>query len=103
MRHTLKLFALALGIVYALAAGAQQPIKIAFIGEFSGTFAVLGEDLYQAFILVVERNGGKLGGVPVQILKEDSQAKPEVANQIVEKLIERDRSEERRVGKECRL
>ncbi len=47
--------------------------------------------MYDAFMLVVERNGGKLGGVPVQILREDSQLKPEVANQIVDKLIEKDR------------
>jgi branched-chain amino acid transport system substrate-binding protein len=40
--------------------------------------------------MVVERNGGKLGGVPVQVLREDSQLKPDVATQIVQKLIEKE-------------
>ena len=41
--------------------------------------------------MVVERNGGKLGGVPVQVIREDSQLKPEVATQIVDKLIEKEK------------
>jgi branched-chain amino acid transport system substrate-binding protein len=52
---------------------------------------VLGQEQYDGFMLAVERNGGKLGGVPVQILKEDSQLKPEVAVQLVQKLIEKDK------------
>jgi branched-chain amino acid transport system substrate-binding protein len=42
-------------------------------------------------MMVIERNGGKLGGVPVTVLKEDSQLKPEVAVQLADKLIERDK------------
>ena len=70
---------------------AQQPLKIGFIGELSGPQGALGQDQYDAFMLVVERNGGKLGGVPVQILREDSQLKTEVGTQIADKLIEKDR------------
>ena len=39
--------------------------------------------MYDAFMLLVDRNGGKLGGVPVQVIRKDSQFKPEVANQVV--------------------
>jgi branched-chain amino acid transport system substrate-binding protein len=70
---------------------AQAPLKIGFIGELSGPQGALGQDQYDGFMMVVERNGGKLGGVPVQILKEDSQLKPEVATQIVQKLLEREK------------
>jgi branched-chain amino acid transport system substrate-binding protein len=73
------------------AAGAQQPLKIGFMAELSGPQAPLGQDQYDAFMMVVERNGGKLGGVPVQVIKEDSQLKPEVATQLVDKLIEKDK------------
>ena len=59
---------------------AQAPIKIGFMAELSGPQGALGQDQYDAFMMVVERNGGKLGGVPVQVLKEDSQLKPEVAH-----------------------
>lgn len=74
----------------ALTAHAQQPIKIGFVAELSGPQGALGQDQYDAFMMVVERNGGKLGGVPVQILREDSQLKPDVATQIVQRLIERE-------------
>ena len=70
---------------------AQTPIKIGFIAELSGPQGALGQDQYDAFMLVVERNGGKLGGVPVQVIKEDSQLKPDVAQQLVDKLIEKDK------------
>ena len=60
------------------------------MAELSGPQGALGQDQYDAFMMVVERNGGKLGGVPVQVLREDSQLKPDVATQIVQKLIEKE-------------
>ena len=92
MFSTTRLFTVA-GAVACLTASlamAQAPIKIGFIGTLSGMAATLGQDLYDGFMLEVEQNGGKLGGVPVQILKEDDQFKPEVATQIVQKLIEKE-------------
>jgi branched-chain amino acid transport system substrate-binding protein len=86
-----NLLVAALLAVVAVAAQAQAPLKIGFIAELSGPQGALGQDQYDAFMLVVERNGGKLGGVPVEILREDSQLKPEVATQIVDKLIEKDK------------
>jgi branched-chain amino acid transport system substrate-binding protein len=88
---------LALGIAGIAAgtvgyAGAQPaPLKIGFMAELSGPQGPLGQDQYDAFMLVVEQNGGKLGGVNVQILREDSQLKADVATQIVDKLIEREK------------
>jgi len=81
----------AIAIAAATTAGAQTPIKIGFMAELSGPQAPLGQDQYDAFMMVVEQNGGKLGGVPVQVIKEDSQLKPEVATQLVDKLIEKDK------------
>jgi branched-chain amino acid transport system substrate-binding protein len=46
--------------------------------------------MYDAFMLFVERNGGKLGGVPVQVIRKDSQFKPEVANQVADELLDRE-------------
>ena len=90
MKHVRMLLATVLcGI--AVGASAQAPIKIGFMAELSGPQGALGQDQYDAFMMVVERNGGKLGGVPVEIIKEDSQLKPEVANQLVDKLIEKDK------------
>ncbi len=72
------------------AAVAQTPIKIGFIATFSGTVGTLGQDQYDAFMLAVEQRGGKLGGVPVQVIKEDDQFKPELAAQLAQKLIDRE-------------
>ncbi len=71
-------------------AGAQTPLKIGFMGVLSGPQGPVGQDQYDGFMLHVEANGSKLGGVPVQILREDDQNKPEVATQIVQKLIEKE-------------
>lgn len=94
--HTmLKALALATATLMAMPSLSQSaatvPVKIGFIAELSGPQAALGQDQYDGFMLLVERNGGKLGGVPVQVLKEDSQLKPEVGVQLANKLIEKER------------
>ncbi len=89
--RTIGLCAAAAALTLAAPAGAQQPLKIGFMAELSGPQGPLGQDQYDALMLVIEQNGGKLGGVPVQVIREDSQLKPDVASQIVDKLIEKDR------------
>jgi branched-chain amino acid transport system substrate-binding protein len=83
--------ALAATIGLSTSSIAQAPIKIGFVAELSGPQGPLGQDQYDAFMLVVEQNGGRLGGIPVQVIREDSQLKPDVAGQVVDKLIERDK------------
>jgi branched-chain amino acid transport system substrate-binding protein len=89
-RSKLVLMATVFMLVGATAAGAQSPVKIGYINTFSGPIGLIGQDMYDAFMLKIEQNDGKLGGVPVQIIKQDDQFKPEVATQIAEKLIEKD-------------
>lgn len=88
-----SLIAVAAACTLGLAAGAQaaDPVKIGFMSVLSGPQAALGQDKLDAFMMVVERNGGKLGGVPVEIVRRDSQLKPEVANQIADELIEKEK------------
>jgi branched-chain amino acid transport system substrate-binding protein len=81
----------AAAVTLALAATASAQLKIGFVAELSGPQAPLGQDQYDALMLLIEQNGGKLGGVPVQVIKEDSQLKPDVANQVVDKLLEKDK------------
>ena len=91
LASSFKMAGAALTLAAATLTQAQAPLKIGFMAELSGPQGAIGQDQYDAFMLVVQANGGKLGGVPVEILKEDSQLKPEVAVQIVDKLIERDK------------
>ncbi len=79
------------GALSGAALAQTTPIKIGFVGELSGPQAPLGQDQYDALMLLIEQNGGKLGGVTVQVIKEDSQLKPDVANQVVDKLLEKDK------------
>jgi branched-chain amino acid transport system substrate-binding protein len=72
-------------------AQAEMPVKIAVMAELSGPQAAYGQEILDSFTMVVERNGGKLGGVPVELLRRDTQFKPEVANQIADELIEREK------------
>jgi len=54
-------------------AAAQASIKVGFRAELSGSQCALGEDQFDAFMMVDQANSGKLGGVAVEILTEDSQ------------------------------
>ncbi|WP_077036399.1 ABC transporter substrate-binding protein [Pelomonas sp. KK5] len=91
MRTLNRLAALALlAAAAATTASAQAPIKIGFLGTFSGPIGPLGQDNYDGFMLAVEQRGGKLGSVPVQVLKEDDQFKPDVGLQIAQKFIEKE-------------
>ncbi|MBO0754463.1 MAG: ABC transporter substrate-binding protein [Bradyrhizobiaceae bacterium] len=72
---------------------AQQPktIKIGFISTFSGPAAAIGNDMRNSFELGLDHVGRKLGGLPVEVVYEDDQIKPEVGVQKTQKLIESDR------------
>lgn len=80
----------ALGLV-ALTAAAQAQVKIGVITTLSGPAGYLGEDSRDAILLAVEQEGGKLGGVPVQVLVEDDGLKPPNGKQIAEKFLKVDK------------
>lgn len=82
---------LALGAACSVQVHAQSPIKIGYLGTFSGPIGALGQDNYDGFMLALEQRDGKLGGTPVQVLKEDDQFKPDVGLQIVQKLVEKEK------------
>jgi branched-chain amino acid transport system substrate-binding protein len=90
MKSLYAAFTLSLAIILTNSVSAQQTVKIGFVGTFSGSGASFGEDMYDAFMLPIERNGGKLGGVPVEVIRKDSQFKPEVANQVTDELLDRE-------------
>jgi branched-chain amino acid transport system substrate-binding protein len=78
------------------AAGVQQAwpqektIKIGFVSSFSGPVAAIGNDMRNAFELGLDHVGRKLGGLPVEVIYEDDEVKPDVGAQKTQKLIESD-------------
>ena len=87
MRKTL--FALACALAFN--AQAADKIKVGFISTLSGPSAALGVDIRDGFQLLVKMNGGKLGGLPAEVLIGDDQFKPDVGRQIAEKNVRLDK------------
>src|SRR5690242_12061448 len=90
----MKRILLAAAAVLALAspAGAQnKTVKIGFVSTFSGPTAVIGNNMRNSFELALDHLGHKMGGLPVQVIYEDDQQKPEVGKQKTEKLIQSDK------------
>jgi branched-chain amino acid transport system substrate-binding protein len=90
----MRKLSIALGVTATLAAApalAQSSVKIGFVSTFSGPTAVIGNDMRNSFELALDHLRRKLGGLPVQVIYEDDQLKPEVGKQKTEKLIQADR------------
>ena len=81
--------AAALASTLTLATAADK-VKVGFVSTLSGPSAALGVDIRDGFLLAVKMNGGKLGGLPAEVLVSDDQFKPDVAKQLFEKDIKRD-------------
>jgi len=84
---------LVLAAVLALAASAHaaDKVKVGFVSTLSGPNAALGVDIRDGFQLAVKLHGGKLGGLPVEVLVNDDQFKPDVGRQLFERLVKRDK------------
>lgn len=69
-------------------AGAQEPLKIGFITTLSTPAGYIGEDARDAFNLAIKQGGGKLGGVPIQLIVEDDGLKPGSGKQSADKMLQ---------------
>ncbi len=68
----------------------QKTVKIGFISSFSGPVAAIGNDMRNSFELGLDHVGRKLGGLPVEVIYEDDEIKPDVGLQKTQKLIQSD-------------
>jgi branched-chain amino acid transport system substrate-binding protein len=91
MRKTLLVAGAALVLAVGPAMAQNKTVKIGFISTFSGPTAVIGNDMRNSFELALDHLGRKMGGLPVEVIYEDDQQKPEVGKQKTEKLIESDK------------
>ncbi len=72
------------------AAVAADPVKIGMITTLSTKAGYLGEEIRDGFRLAMDSQGGRLGGIEVQLLVEDDGRKPERGKQIAERYIKRE-------------
>ncbi len=82
--------AAALSIVSAPVSAADK-VRVGFVSTLSGPSSALGVDIRDGFLLAVKLAGGKLGGLPAEVLVSDDQFKPDVAKQLFEKNVKRDK------------
>lgn len=80
-------------IAFGLALGApaqSEELRIGFISPLTGQLSQSGTDMKNGFELFLAQNGGKLGGMDVKFIAEDSQGKPDTAITRAKKLILQD-------------
>ncbi len=98
MKHTMTaailhrtLIAVATAAVLTTPALAADNIKVGLLSTLSGPGAGLGIDIRDGFQLAVKLNGGKLGGLPAEVVVADDQASPDVGRQTADRLVKRDK------------
>src|SRR3954468_8481893 len=66
-------------------------IKIGFVTTLSGPAGIIGKHMKDAADLALSMLGGKIGGVPAEIVYADDQFKPDVGRQVTDELLKRDK------------
>ncbi len=79
-----------LALIAVPAISQQKTVKIGFVSSFSGPVAAIGNDMRNSFELGLDHLGRKLGGLPVEVIYEDDEVKPDVGLQKTQKLIQSD-------------
>ena len=89
------LLSLIVGLVIAMGAMpstslAKDPIKLGFFAPLTGFAAQTGRDMLSGVEVYMKEVGPQVAGRPIQLITEDSEAKPAVALTKVRKLVEKD-------------
>ena len=83
--------ATAVSLAFAGAASAADKIKIGFITTLSGPAGIIGKDMRQSVELAVDHLGGKMAGIPVEVIFGDDQRKPDVGVQVAEEMLKKNK------------
>jgi branched-chain amino acid transport system substrate-binding protein len=81
----------AAGCLFAAPAMAADSVKIGFVTTLSGPAGIIGKHMQDAANLALDMLGGKIGGLPAQIIYRDDQFKPDVGRQDSEELLQKDK------------
>ncbi len=86
-----RIFALAACLALAASPVAAEKVKVGFIVTLTGGGGIIGKPMKNAFELGMEHVGGRLGGMETEVIYGDDKRKPDVAKQLVNKMIKKDR------------
>lgn len=78
-------------VVMPATAWSLDPVKIGMVTTLSTKAGYLGEEVRDGFRLAIAQEGGKLGGIPVELMVEDDGADPGKARQIADRFMRRDK------------
>lgn len=80
MRHGIRVI-VAAAIAFAAGTAKADTLKIGVLSDFSGPYAdVVGEGSVVATKLAIEDMGGKVLGMPIEVIQADTQNKPDIAS-----------------------
>src|SRR3954449_786395 len=86
-----KLAGVAIGALLAFSAHAASELKIGFLSTLSGPAGGIGNEIRDGFNLATKLAGGKLGGLPTDVVFADDTLNPDTGRQLAERLLKRDR------------
>ena len=86
-----KVASAAIGALFAFSAHAANELKIGFLSTLSGPAGAIGIEIRDGFNLAVKNAGGKLGGLPTEVIFADDTLNPDTGRQLAERLLKRDR------------
>ena len=86
-----RIFALAVCLALVASPVAAEKVKVGFIVTLTGGGGIIGKPMKNAFELGMEHVGGRLGGMETEVIYGDDKRKPDVAKQLVNKMIKKDR------------
>src|SRR5262245_47767398 len=87
----MRALAVVLGILFAFTAQAANELKIGYLSTLSGPAGSIGVEARDGFNLALKMAGGKLGGLPTEMVFADDTLNPETGKQLAERLLKRDR------------
>jgi branched-chain amino acid transport system substrate-binding protein len=86
-----RLAGLAAIMLLALNAHAADHLKIGFLSTLSGPAGGIGVEIRDGFNLALKLAGGKLGGMPTEVVIADDTLNPDTGRQLAERMLRRDR------------
>ncbi len=69
-------------------AGGASPLKIGELLDLSGPLGAVGEDIQAGFAVYLGFNDGKLGGRKIEVMTEDDEGNPDIAQRKARRLVE---------------
>jgi branched-chain amino acid transport system substrate-binding protein len=86
-----RIAGLAAATLLACSAHAADQLKIGFLSTLSGPAGGIGIEIRDGFNLALKLAGGKLGGMPTEVVIADDTLNPDTGRQLAERMLKRDR------------